>query len=446
MSERLVHSLLLAGFILLPVKGVQAETPKDPIYVKTSNGWTGAYAHGNEYAEFRVIGNGAKLQDPYHILLQKNVGMMVSFVDKKELQNDMDLLSAHAQWEVNYWREKANKVESTTREDLSGARKDLRITEIRVFNKEGARMTSYLIGLGSEEGVFVLSISPIDKSVDPMVKEIVHSFKLVHKKLDAAEIKRISSGLASPAPAPEAEDYYAGGLRKHHQGDSDGAIADYTRAIELNPKYVEAYNNRGAEKLKKGDFDGAITDCNRAIELDPEHANAYAIRAYARDKTGDSDGAMADLGRAIKLNPKDASAYDFRGEIEARKKQYAAAAKDEQKASELDPKNGRYYSNLGWCELFNRKPRESITASLKALKLSPDDPVMIKGNLAHAYLFNNQFGKAKAIYLENKDAKLRDGRTFSQVVLDDFKEFQEAGITHPDMEKIKALLTGRPKQ
>ena len=67
---------------------VQAETPEDPIYVKTSNGWNAAYAHGNEYAEFRVIGNGAKLQDPYHILLQKNVGMMVSFVDKKELQND----------------------------------------------------------------------------------------------------------------------------------------------------------------------------------------------------------------------------------------------------------------------------------------------------------------------------------------------------------------------
>jgi hypothetical protein len=74
--------------MLLAVKGVQAESPKDPIYLKTSNGWNAAYAHGNEYAEFRVIGNGAKLQDPYHILLQKGVGMMVSFVDKKELQND----------------------------------------------------------------------------------------------------------------------------------------------------------------------------------------------------------------------------------------------------------------------------------------------------------------------------------------------------------------------
>ncbi len=63
--------LLLGAVILLAVKGAQAEPPKDPIYMKTSNGWNAAYAHDNEYAEFRIIGNSAKLQDAYHILLQK---------------------------------------------------------------------------------------------------------------------------------------------------------------------------------------------------------------------------------------------------------------------------------------------------------------------------------------------------------------------------------------
>ena len=55
------------------------------------------------------------------------------------------------------------------------------------------------------------------------------------------------------------------------------------------------------------------------------------------------------------------------------------------------------------------------------------------------YLFDNQFETAKAIYLENKDAKLDEERSFSHAVLDDFKELEEAGIPHPDMEKIKAL-------
>jgi hypothetical protein len=187
--------LLLLGtlILLLPVKGAQAETPKDPIYVKTSNGWNAAYAHGNEYAEFRVIGNGAKLQDAYHVLLQKGVGMMVSFVDKKELQNNTDLLSAHAQWEINYWHQHASRVESNTREDLTGTRKDVKVTEIRVYNDKGAQMSSYLIGLAAKDGVFVLSVSPAKKDIDPLVKELVSSFKLVPRNLDAEEAKRLSS-------------------------------------------------------------------------------------------------------------------------------------------------------------------------------------------------------------------------------------------------------------
>jgi len=193
MSERLAQVLLLGALILLPVKGVQAETPEDPIYIKTSNGWNAAYAHGNEYAEFRVIGNGAKLQDAYHILLQKGVGMMVSFVDKKELQNDRDLLSKHAQWEIDYWHQRASKVESNTREDLTGTRKDVKATEIRVFNDKGAQMSSYLIGLAAKDGVFVLSVSPAKKDIDPFVKELVSSFKVVPRNLDAEETKRLSS-------------------------------------------------------------------------------------------------------------------------------------------------------------------------------------------------------------------------------------------------------------
>jgi tetratricopeptide (TPR) repeat protein len=240
------------------------------------------------------------------------------------------------------------------------------------------------------------------------------------------------------------EAYYNRGLAKKHKGDLDGAIADYNRVIEINPndpKYARAYCDRGVARRKKGDLDGAINDYNRTIELDPKYAIAYANRGNAKDEKGDLDGAIADYTRAIQLNPKHTDVYNNRAGTHAKKKQYDAAIKDIQKAIELNPKNGGYYLSLAWYQLFNRKPAEAIATSLKALKLSPGDAVMIKTNLAHGYLFDNQFEKAKAIYLENKDAKVGDDRrTFSQTVLDDFKEFQNAGINHPDMDKIKALL------
>jgi sugar lactone lactonase YvrE len=136
-----------------------------------------------------------------------------------------------------------------------------------------------------------------------------------------------------------------------------------------------------------------------------------------------------------------ADAYRNRGQSAAEEKQ-SSPAEDVQNAIGLTSKGWDYYLSLAWYHLFDRNPREAIAASLKALELSPHNAAMIKVTLAHSYLFDNQFDKAKAIYLENKNAKLHDDdRTFRQAVLDDFKELEEAGITHPDMEKIKALLT-----
>ena len=67
------------------------------------------------------------------------------------------------------------------------------MTEIRVYNDKGAQMSSYLIGLAAKDGVFALSVSPAKKDIDPLVKELVSSFKLVPRTLDAEETKRLSS-------------------------------------------------------------------------------------------------------------------------------------------------------------------------------------------------------------------------------------------------------------
>jgi hypothetical protein len=195
MTRYFWFSVVFAGVFLFPTGCVFSSepSPNDPIYITTSNGWNVLYGHGDEYAEFLLKGKDTELQDPYHILLKQSAGMMIeiTFADKKEFGSAKDLLTAHAQWELNYWRGKASKVEGTTRENLSGARKDLKVTEMKVYSNEGARIT-YLIGLGAYEGVFVLAMSPVDKSVDATAKEIINSFTLVHKKLDAAEIERVS--------------------------------------------------------------------------------------------------------------------------------------------------------------------------------------------------------------------------------------------------------------
>ncbi|MCZ7380031.1 MAG: tetratricopeptide repeat protein [Candidatus Methanoperedens sp.] len=68
-------------------------------------------------------------------------------------------------------------------------------------------------------------------------------------------------------------------------------MEDYNKAIELNPKYAEAYNNRGAVYIYSNEFDKAIKDYNKAIELDPKFASGYQNLAemyILRNKHNDS--------------------------------------------------------------------------------------------------------------------------------------------------------------
>ena len=198
--NRLLRFLGLLFFSYLSLTGpgfADGSSFVDPIYIKIDSGLKGLYAHNDEYAEFSFKGKEIELQDAYHILLKQHIRMMVTFADKKELGQGTDLLVDHVQWELKYQREHANKVESAPRDDLSGPRNDLKVTEIRVYKNKGTPVIAYLIGLASKEGVFVLSVSPADKSIDPLIKEIVSSLKLVHRKLDVEEVARVSLEVSS---------------------------------------------------------------------------------------------------------------------------------------------------------------------------------------------------------------------------------------------------------
>jgi Flp pilus assembly protein TadD len=59
--------------------------------------------------------------------------------------------------------------------------------------------------------------------------------------------------------------------------------------------------NRGNAEKAKGDLDGVIADYNRAIELDPKNADTYIGRGNARKAKGDKVGADEDFAQAVKL-------------------------------------------------------------------------------------------------------------------------------------------------
>lgn len=169
-----------------------------------------------------------------------------------------------------------------------------------------------------------------------------------------------------------ADDYFARGYEKQQKGDLDGAIVDYTRAIELKPDYADVYGNRGVAKQAKGDLDGAIADYNKVVELKPDVV-AYYNRAYAKQAKGDWNGAIADYTKTVELKPDYAGAYNNRGNTKKSKGDLDGAIADYNQAIDLHENSGNAYYNRGNLKKDKGDLDGAIADYTEAIKLKPDD-------------------------------------------------------------------------
>ena len=77
--------------------------------------------------------------------------------------------------------------------------------------------------------------------------------------------------------------YKERGNIKSDAGDKQGAINDFSKAIELRSDYDTAYYNRGNGKSRLGNQKGAIKDYTKVISLKSEIEHlAYCARADSK--------------------------------------------------------------------------------------------------------------------------------------------------------------------
>ena len=101
-----------------------------------------------------------------------------------------------------------------------------------------------------------------------------------------------------------AEEYFGKGNKKYNKGDFNGAIADYTKAIEIDSDYEGFYINRGAAKYKLKNFSGAIADYSKAIQLDPNNGKIYYNRGFPKGMLEDYEGSCEDFNKSLELGIK----------------------------------------------------------------------------------------------------------------------------------------------
>lgn len=103
--------------------------------------------------------------------------------------------------------------------------------------------------------------------------------------------------------------------------------------------------------------------------------------------------------KALSLNPKDFKALTGLGVLARKNKEYDKAAEYYYKAITIDPSYGNAYASLLIIELKRGNYQTAVDLGEKASRLDPNS-LGIKGNLAVAYNFNNQFAKRDSLINE----------------------------------------------
>jgi len=249
------------------------------------------------------------------------------------------------------------------------------------------------------------------KDKNKIIKKIVNCLNATDfeqaKKIIENDLKRT---------APKCEYYFYLALIANDLGEKKEL---YTKALEANPDFLDAYINRGLVNNELGEYSASVEDYDMAIQLDSKCALAYNNRGYTKFKQGDFDGALVDYNKAILLNPKLQMALDNKARLFA-----SACMEDDKDFSE------KFYLSLGISEVNNGNFAEALRNFDEALKFNPSMAIayFYKGIAYHSLCKNDEAFEnyTKAIELDKNmvDAYFNRGqlivKTNPKQALDDF--------------------------
>lgn len=115
-------------------------------------------------------------------------------------------------------------------------------------------------------------------------------------------------------PAAQAkQDLIVEAFRHLEENRLDGAFYTFNRAINSDPKNVEAYFNRGLFFYEQRQYDRALVDFAKTLKIRPNFSTAYLAVGRVYMKQGKIHAAIKEFSKAIELAPYFLTAYYHRG-------------------------------------------------------------------------------------------------------------------------------------
>jgi len=156
-------------------------------------------------------------------------------------------------------------------------------------------------------------------------------------------IRACAKVIESPAlpPAELAEALVSRGLAYYAIRDFTRAIADYDRAISVDPRNAAAYQARGNVFDDQQRYAEARADYDRSIELEPGDPAAFFNRGLSSHRQKNFAAAIVDYTECLRIDPRYAMAYFARADVYLAQGEFDAALEDAHRYVKLEPDDDR---------------------------------------------------------------------------------------------------------
>ena len=144
------------------------------------------------------------------------------------------------------------------------------------------------------------------------------------------------------------------------------------KAITINPKNAEAYNNQAFVLKKINRLEDAVESLNQAIKIKPDFIEAYNGLGHLLVELNQLDAALKNFDKAIEINPNFAEAYNNRGNILNKLNRYTESIESYDKAISINPNFAEAYNNRGGVQKDRKLYEDAHKSYEKAIKIKPN--------------------------------------------------------------------------
>ena len=184
-------------------------------------------------------------------------------------------------------------------------------------------------------------------SVPPPPQSISKASPLPLKEaISSQSIEVKEEGSKALALTSEILTHFNLGVQYYNQRQFSKAIQAYQKVIELDPTYIEAYNNLGIICQEIGDVDRAFEAFQKSIEINPQYEKGHNNLGILLYLKGRNEEALEAFQKALAINPNNIESHINLGVLFKKQGQLDKAIESYQKALDINPLHKEIYYNI----------------------------------------------------------------------------------------------------